>query len=149
MTRPGIEPRSPGPLANTLTAGPMSRCIYIYIYIPTCLVIAQDLFWVTACFIFVYKLDASWNPWAGDCYYYCYSMHLNGDFYSTNHSSYLPRLKLFWSSNIYITNQHVPKDGLTLVIYKNLFRIEWKSVNKVLFGANPDNFFFFFCIERN
>ena len=22
MTRPGIEPRSPGPLANTLTAGP-------------------------------------------------------------------------------------------------------------------------------
>ena len=32
MTRPGIEPRSPGPLANTLTAGPMSH-IYIYIYI--------------------------------------------------------------------------------------------------------------------
>ena len=29
MTRPGIEPRSPGPLANTLTAGPMS---YIYKY---------------------------------------------------------------------------------------------------------------------
>ena len=26
MTRPGIEPMSPGPLANTLTAGPMSRC---------------------------------------------------------------------------------------------------------------------------
>ena len=25
MTRPGIEPRYPGPLANTLTAGPMSR----------------------------------------------------------------------------------------------------------------------------
>ena len=24
MTRPGIEPRSPGPLANTLTASPMS-----------------------------------------------------------------------------------------------------------------------------
>ena len=24
MTRPGIEPRSPGPLANTLTAGPMT-----------------------------------------------------------------------------------------------------------------------------
>ena len=23
MTRPGIEPRSPGPLANTLTAGPI------------------------------------------------------------------------------------------------------------------------------
>ena len=32
MTRPGIEPRSPGPLANTLTARPMSD-IYIYIYI--------------------------------------------------------------------------------------------------------------------
>ena len=36
MTRPGIEPRSPGPLANTLTAGPMSRyyiyILYIYIY---------------------------------------------------------------------------------------------------------------------
>ena len=29
MTRPGIEPRSPGSLANTLTAGP----IYIYVYI--------------------------------------------------------------------------------------------------------------------
>ena len=30
MTRPGIEPRSPGPLANTLTARPMSglTCIY-------------------------------------------------------------------------------------------------------------------------
>ena len=27
MTRPGIEPRSPGPLANTLTAGPMSLLI--------------------------------------------------------------------------------------------------------------------------
>ena len=29
MTRPGIEPRSPGPLANTLTAGPMSRCVCV------------------------------------------------------------------------------------------------------------------------
>ena len=27
MTRPGIEPRSPGPLANTLTARPRSRLI--------------------------------------------------------------------------------------------------------------------------
>ena len=35
MTRPGIEPRSPGPLANTLTAGLMSQ-IYIYIYIYIC-----------------------------------------------------------------------------------------------------------------
>ena len=31
MTRPGIEPRSPGPLANTLTAGPMSR-YFMFIY---------------------------------------------------------------------------------------------------------------------
>ena len=31
MTRPGIERRSPGPLANTLTARPMSG-IYVYIY---------------------------------------------------------------------------------------------------------------------
>ena len=28
MTRPGIEPRSPGPLANTLTAGPIIVRIY-------------------------------------------------------------------------------------------------------------------------
>ena len=27
MTRPGIEPRSPGPLANTLTAGPLEILI--------------------------------------------------------------------------------------------------------------------------
>ena len=27
MTRPGIEPRSPGPLANTLTAGPIDILI--------------------------------------------------------------------------------------------------------------------------
>ena len=37
MTQPGIEPRSPGPLANTLTTMPMSGIknmnIYIYIYI--------------------------------------------------------------------------------------------------------------------
>ena len=33
MTRPGIDPRSPGPLANTLTARPVSGNIYIYIYI--------------------------------------------------------------------------------------------------------------------
>ena len=35
MTRSGIEPRSPGPLANTLTARPMSgihKYIYTYIY---------------------------------------------------------------------------------------------------------------------
>ena len=30
MTRPGIEPRSPGPLANTLTARPMSGKKRIY-----------------------------------------------------------------------------------------------------------------------
>ena len=33
MTRPGIEPRSPGPLANTLTAGPMSRKHIIHIHL--------------------------------------------------------------------------------------------------------------------
>ena len=53
MSRPGIEPRSPGPLVYTLTTRPMSRyrstynhyllidtenciisvCVYIYIYI--------------------------------------------------------------------------------------------------------------------
>ena len=27
MNRPGIEPRSPGPLANTLPTRPMSRCL--------------------------------------------------------------------------------------------------------------------------
>ena len=32
MTRPGIEPRSPGALANTLTAGPMSRFNFKYNY---------------------------------------------------------------------------------------------------------------------
>ena len=41
MTRPGIEPRSPEPLANTLPISPVSRlmsvyrmcvCVYIYIY---------------------------------------------------------------------------------------------------------------------
>ena len=38
MTRPGIEPRSPGPLANTLTAGPMSCFIHINSSISTNLV---------------------------------------------------------------------------------------------------------------
>ena len=37
VTRPGIELRSPGPLANTLTARPMSLYIYIYIYMCVCL----------------------------------------------------------------------------------------------------------------
>ena len=41
MTRPGIEPRSPGPLANTLTAGPMSR--YLYIYIPIYIYIYKEV----------------------------------------------------------------------------------------------------------
>ena len=30
MTRPGIEPRSPRPLANTLPTRTMSRFLYIY-----------------------------------------------------------------------------------------------------------------------
>ena len=32
-TRAGIEPRSPGPLANTLPTRPMNRFLFIYIYI--------------------------------------------------------------------------------------------------------------------
>ena len=39
MTRPGIEPRSPGPLANTLTAGPTSRVI-----LPRALVIGSTIY---------------------------------------------------------------------------------------------------------
>ena len=38
MTRPGIEPRFPGPLANTLTAGPISKQLrfqLIILYINT------------------------------------------------------------------------------------------------------------------
>ena len=30
MTRPGIEPRSPGPLANTLLIRPMARFTLLY-----------------------------------------------------------------------------------------------------------------------
>ena len=33
MTRPGIEPRSPGPLANTLTAGPIGSFLLVVIFI--------------------------------------------------------------------------------------------------------------------
>ena len=44
MTRPGTEPRSPGPLANTLTARPLpvdyshksNVFLFIYIYIYVC-----------------------------------------------------------------------------------------------------------------
>ena len=46
MTQPGIEPRSPGPLANTLTARPMSGLFvdiyYIYIYI---VIYRQTVLW--------------------------------------------------------------------------------------------------------
>ena len=35
MTRPGIEPWSPGPLANTVLIGPMTN-IYIYICVCVC-----------------------------------------------------------------------------------------------------------------
>ena len=31
MTRPGTEPRSPGPLVNTLPSRPMSRFVHTYI----------------------------------------------------------------------------------------------------------------------
>ena len=33
MTRPGIEPRSPGPLANTLTPRPMSGKVHTLGYL--------------------------------------------------------------------------------------------------------------------
>ena len=33
MTRPGVELRSPGPLANSLTIMPISSILFIYIYI--------------------------------------------------------------------------------------------------------------------
>ena len=32
MTRPGIEPRSPGPLANTLSTRPMSRLLSLLMW---------------------------------------------------------------------------------------------------------------------
>ena len=38
MTRPGIEPRSPGPLANTLTAKPMSGHKMEYIILKICFI---------------------------------------------------------------------------------------------------------------
>ena len=47
MTRPEIEPRSPGPLANTLPTRPMSRFIYIYIYIY----IYMQYIWI---FLYIY-----------------------------------------------------------------------------------------------
>ena len=47
-------------------------CIYIYIYIYwLASVMSRDLYWVTACFIFVCQLDASWGCWASKCCYYC------------------------------------------------------------------------------
>ena len=33
MTRPGIEPRSPGALANTLTARPMSGLVVVVVVV--------------------------------------------------------------------------------------------------------------------
>ena len=53
--------------------------IYIYIYIPAFdLVVLQELYWVTGCFIFVYQLDTSWDPGASKCYCHrcCYSTML-------------------------------------------------------------------------
>ena len=50
------------------------ECVYIYIYIyiyQFVSVMAQGLYWVTACFIFVCQLDASWDHWAAKCCYYC------------------------------------------------------------------------------
>ena len=48
MTRPGIEPRAPGPLANTLTIMPMARlCPHIYIHIYS--------YMLTYIYIFIHK----------------------------------------------------------------------------------------------
>ena len=55
----------------------------ISVYIPAgILVLLQGLYWFTACFIFVYQLDASWDPYCGK--YYCY--------YSTEHKN-IPAVK--------------------------------------------------------
>ena len=62
MTRPGIEPRSPGPLANTLTAGPLVLEIYCISG------------WHIACYFYLYfiirfvhiiffELNAFYNLW--------------------------------------------------------------------------------------
>ena len=39
------------------------------------LVLLQELYWLTACFIFVCRMDASLNPWTSKsyCYYHCFS----------------------------------------------------------------------------
>ena len=50
MTRPGIEPRSPGPLANTLTARPMSGMERISFWIRR--------HWKLICAVF--KLHTKW-----------------------------------------------------------------------------------------
>ena len=45
MTRPGIEPRSPGPLANTLTARPFLKCYpSLSLYLKTLLVSLLKLY---------------------------------------------------------------------------------------------------------
>ena len=43
-------------------------CVYIYRLVS---IMSRGLYWFTACFIFVCKLDASWNHWAAKCCYYC------------------------------------------------------------------------------
>ena len=55
MTRPGIEPRSPGPLANTLTAGPFILFSYTC-YICVCFPAngAHNETWIHCCFQFEY-----------------------------------------------------------------------------------------------
>ena len=48
-------------------------CMGIFVYKYSFnLVLLQELYWITACFIFVCKLDSSWDPWASECYC-CYS----------------------------------------------------------------------------
>ena len=45
MTRPGIEPRSPGPLANTLTAGKSRKVLYEMFILKRPLTLCIKIFW--------------------------------------------------------------------------------------------------------
>ena len=53
-----------------LVAGPVNGYISVYIY-RLASIMSQACYWVTARFIFVCLLNASWGHWAGKCCYYC------------------------------------------------------------------------------
>ena len=55
MTRPGIEPRSPGPLANTLTTRPIWNVIFSYTQTITGYYIFRIVvFFLDGDFIYIY-----------------------------------------------------------------------------------------------